>query len=362
MSAPIHVQPTTLKRFAAEAFAELGLTDEGASEAAEVLVAADLMGFDTHGIAHIYGHPGYAPGLQSGRVNPRPSIRTVHENEATALLDGDGGLGLLVASRAMKLAISKASRVGAGVVAVHNSRHFGASGYYSMLAAENGMIGISLTNAAPFVFPTFGRERLLGTNPISVAAPSDDMPFLCDVTTSTIAMGKIETALHAKEPLEPGWALDGEGRPTTDPIVVLKEGGLTPLGGSPTGGSHKGYALGVAVDVLCGVLTGTGWSKRLDFEATQTGHFFLALNIAEFADAGQFTSGMSDMLGTLRDSAPVAGADSVRVPGQREWEMRSERAAKGIPLPAKLIARLDRFADELGIQSLSAQLDPAGQQ
>ncbi|MBI2913503.1 MAG: Ldh family oxidoreductase [Chloroflexi bacterium] len=350
----VRVRGEHLVAFAALAFEKLGLTPDDAREAAEVLIDADLMGLDTHGIAHIYWHPGYAPGLQSGRVKARAEVRVVRETPATALLDGDGGLGLLVARRAMALAIEKTKAVGVGTVAVRNSRHFGASGYYALMAAREGLVGMAMTNASAWVVPTFARKKMLGTNPIAIAAPAaGGPPFVCDVTTSTIAMGKVETAARSGEPLAEGWALDGEGRPTTDPAVVYREGGLTPLGGTAEGSSYKGYGLAVAVDIFCGILSGTGWSLRLDDASSQAGHFFAAFDVAAFGDADQFRQGVGEMLRTLQEAEPAEGAERVLVPGQREFETRADREKNGVPLHPKLLARLDRFADELGIESLT---------
>jgi L-2-hydroxycarboxylate dehydrogenase (NAD+) len=335
----VRIPAPVLVAFAKEAFEKLGLLPRDAATAAEILIDADLMGLDTHGIAHIYWHPGYAPGLQSGAVKAQPAVTVARETPATALLDADGGFGLVAADGAMRLAIEKASTTGVGVVALRNSRHCGALGYFAHLAAKAGMVGMAMTNAGAWVVPTNARKKMLGTNPIAVAAPTlDGPPFLADITTSTIAMGKVETASRLKEPLLEGWALDGEGRTTTDPSVVYSEGGLTPLGGTAGGSSYKGYGLGVAVDIFTGLLTGTNWSYRLDAASAQAGQFFLR--------------GMSEMLDTLRSAEPVDGVARVIVPGQREFEVRVDREKNGVPLHETLIERLDRFADELEIKRL----------
>jgi L-2-hydroxycarboxylate dehydrogenase (NAD+) len=254
----------------------------------------------------------------------------------------------------MDLAIDKAAKTAVGIVAVRNSRHCGALGYYAHRAAKAGMVGMAMTNANAWVVPTNAKRKMLGTNPIAIAAPtSDGPPFLADITTSTIAMGKVETASRLNEPLLEGWALDGEGRTTTDPSVVYSEGGLTPLGGTASGSSYKGYGLGVAVDIFTGLLTGTSWSYRLDGPSSQAGQFFMALQIEAFADRGEFLNGMSEMLNTLRSAEPVAGVARVMVPGQREFEARLDREKNGVPLVETVIERLDRFADELEIGRLA---------
>ena len=225
---------------------------------------------------------------------------------------------------------------------------------YALRIANAEMVGIVTTNASPWVVPTFGRERMLGTNPIAVAAPTgDDRPFVCDVSTSTIAFGRVEHALRTHGSLQPGWAVDGAGRPTLDPAVVVEEGGLTPLGGTPEGSSHKGYALSISVDVLTGILTGTGWSKLLPVHTTQAAHSFVALRIDAFADPETFHRDLGAMLDTLRASAPMDGADRVLVPGDREAAARRDREANGVPVPDVVLAELDGLAADTGIAPIA---------
>ena len=346
----LRVPAASLVAFARAAFEKLGMAAEDAQTAAEILIDADLMGLDTHGIAHLDWHSGYAPGLQSGRVNPRPRIKVVRETPATALADAEGGFGLLVATQAMDLAIGKAHLVGVGAVALRNSRHCGAMGFYARRAADAGLLGIAMTNASPWVVPTFAKRKMLGTNPIAIGAPAwHGPPFLLDIATSTVAMGKVESALRLGRKLPYGWALDAQARPTTDPEVVAQEGGLTPLGSTAERSSYKGYGLGAAVDILTGLLSGTGWSLRLEKESSQAGQFFMALAIEAFADRDTFLRGVSDMLGTLRSAERADGAARVLFPGQREFETRADRERHGVPLDGELLQRLDRFAAQIGI-------------
>ena len=315
---------------------------------------ADLLGFDTHGIAHLVGHPGYVPGLRDGHVQASAPFEVVRESVATALVDGNGALGMVTAAKATDLAIAKAREAGIGAVAVREGRHFGSASLYALRIANAEMVGIVTTNASPWVVPTFGRERMLGTNPIAVAAPTgDDRPFVCDVSTSTIAFGRVEHALRTHGSLQPGWAVDGAGRPTLDPAVVVEEGGLTPLGGTPEGSSHKGYALSISVDVLTGILTGTGWSKLLPVHTTQAAHSFVALRIDAFADPETFHRDLGAMLDTLRASAPMDGADRVLVPGDREAAARRDREANGVPVPDVVLAELDGLAADTGIDPIA---------
>jgi len=349
----LRVPASALIAFARAAFEKLGMAAEDAKMAAEILIDADLMGLDTHGIAHIDWHSGYAPGLQSGRVNPRPRIKVVRETPATALADAQGGFGLIVAAQAMDLAIGKARQVGIGAVALRNSRHCGAMGFYAKRAADAGLLGIAMTNASPWVVPTFARKKMLGTNPIAIGAPAlHGPPFLLDIATSTVAMGKVETAMRLGRELPGGWALDAQARPTTDPQLVAKQGGLTPLGSTAERSSYKGYGLGAAVDILTGLLSGTGWSLRLEKGTSQAGQFFMALAIEAFADRDTFLRGVNDMLATLTSAEPADGAARVLFPGQREFETRADRERHGVPLDAQLLERLDRFAAQIGIAPL----------
>lgn len=337
-----------LVEFTTRALVACGMPEDDARLGAAVLVDADLMGIDSHGIAHMPTHNGYAPGFRSGHVNPTPSIRTVRETASTALLDADRGFGPLVGYRAMQLAIEKATSAGSGSVAVTNSRHFGAAGYYALMAVPEGCIGLAMTNAGPWVVPAGGRTKMIGTNPIAVAAPAGrEQPFLMDLATSTVAMGKLEIALREEKPIPEGWSLDGEGRPTTDIPTVYQEGGLTPLGSTLTTGSYKGYALGQMVDLFTGILSGAGYTMLLPRGGA--GHFFAAWQVEAFLPLTEFTEMMDRMQESFRTAAPADGRDRVLLPGQREFETRREREANGIPLHAAVFTSLDSLADELGV-------------
>lgn len=336
--------------FATRVFSHLGMPETDARLAAEILVDADLMGIDSHGIAHLPAHGSYAPALKDGRVNPKPNIRVVRETPATALIDGDSGLGLIVGHRAMSLAIAKARETGVGSVAVFNSRHYGAAGYYARMAIPHEMIGLSMTNAGPWFVPTNAKKKMIGTNPIAVAAPAGaEQPFLCDLATSTVAMGKLEIALREGKEIPAGWALDGEGKPTRDIPTVYREGGLTALGSTETTSSYKGYALGVVVDILTGVLSGAGFSMALGRYGGRVGHFFTAWRIDAFRPVDEFKAMMDEMQRTFRTAEPADPAHPVLLPGQKEYIARADREAHGIPLHVSVIKTLDDLADSLGL-------------
>ena len=246
--------PQKLKKFSREVFIKIGCSPEDAETASDVLISADLRGIDSHGVARLIG---YIRLWEAGRINSKPNIRIVHETPSTAVIDGDQGLGLVVAPRAMDIAIKKSQQAGTGWVAVKNSNHYGIAGYHAMMALEHDMVGISMTNASPLVAPTFSIERLLGTNPIAVAVPAGKQPpFVADFATTTVANGKLEILQRKNEPAPPGWVQDAEGNGSTDVDALKKGGALLPLGGDRDHGSHKGYCLGSIVDIFSAIFSG----------------------------------------------------------------------------------------------------------
>jgi L-2-hydroxycarboxylate dehydrogenase (NAD+) len=254
MSEPLTFPLERLGTFVVQVFTRLGVPPADADQAADVLIAADRRGIDSHGVARLKA---YCDLIAAGRVQPRATVTVLRETPCTAALDGGNGLGLVVGPRANAIAIEKALAVGTGWVTVRNSTHFGIAGYYALTAAERGLIGWSMTNAARAVIPPGGAERMLGTNPISVAFPAGDTepPIVIDFATSAVAYGKVQIAMRAGKPVPEGWIVDRAGQPTTDPHAVAAGGALLPLGGDMETGGHKGYCLGALVDVLCGVWT-----------------------------------------------------------------------------------------------------------
>ena len=295
-----------LIRFVSRSFEKLGVPAADAEIAANVLVASDLRGVDTHGVIRFNPHAWYVKWLRDGAMTAKPNIRVVTENASSALLDADNGMGFVAGHRAMELAINKAKESGVGIVTVRNSRHYGMSAYYSMLALPHDMIGIAMTNASRQVVPTFGREARFGTNPISFAVPAkDEKPFVLDMATTTAAAGKFELAIRLGKPVPTGWALNEKAEPTTDPKVAQRARRLLPLGGSRESGSHKGYGLGILVEILCGVLTGT--VTALNANQEPRGHFFGAINPAAFRPAAEFKAAMDRLIRELKSTPPVEG-------------------------------------------------------
>jgi L-2-hydroxycarboxylate dehydrogenase (NAD+) len=356
------VRAERLKGFCVRVFEKMDVPEEDAHITADVLVAADLRGVDSHGVARLRR---YKDGLRDGVMVARPEVRVVTDTPATALIDAGAGLGQPVSHQAMKRAIQKALDVGAGFVTVRNSNHFGIAGYYAMMALEYGCIGISMTNAATLVTPTFGRDAMLGTNPISVAAPAgEERPFVLDMATSTVPRGKLEVYNRLEKPMPLGWATDETGTPTDDTGQVLENfkqragGGLLPLGGAgELLGGHKGYGLGLWVDVFCAVLSGAAYADLVYPKGpdgrplpSRIGHFFGAWRVDAFRPEGEFKAAMDDLQRRLKSAPKAEGQARIYVHGEKEYEEAERRSRDGIPLNPKVTADLRSIADEIGIE------------
>ncbi len=348
-----------LYHFTRHIFEKIGCPNEQAREAAGVLLSADLRGVDSHGVARLSG---YIRLWEAKRVNAQPDIRVIHETPSTAVVDGDSGLGLIVAPVAMRLAIEKAKNVGTGWVSVQNSNHYGIAAAHAMKALEQDMIGISMTNASPLVAPTFSTSKMLGTNPICVAAPAGEQPpFVMDLATTTAANGKLEILQRKKEEAPLGWVQDEEGNPSTDANILRKGGALLPLGGDRDHGSHKGYALGAMVDIFSALLSGANYAPWVPpFPAyvpmphrqpgKGIGHFFGAMRVDAFRSSHDFKRDMDDWIGGFRSAATLPGHEKVLVPGDPEREMEAERKANGIPLLAAVVEDLQKLGERFAIE------------
>jgi L-2-hydroxycarboxylate dehydrogenase (NAD+) len=348
-----------LFEFTKDILIKIGCSEKDAAIATEVLLSADLRGVDSHGVARLSG---YIRLWEKGRINPNPKIRVIYETPSTAVVDGDGGLGLVVAPFAMQVAIDKAKNAGTGWVSVKHSNHYGIAGYHAMMALEHDMIGISLTNASPLVSPTFSKERLLGTNPISVAIPADKQPpFVADMATTTAANGKLEILQRKNMDAPLGWVQDKEGNQTTDSNGVKKGGALLPLGGDREHGSHKGYALGAIVDIFSAVLSGANYGPWvppfvafLDPDPNPVGegigHFFGAMRVDAFRPAEDFKSHMDNWISRFRNATPTPGNEKVLIPGDPERELEEERRIKGIPLLKPVVDDLFSLGEKFGVK------------
>ena len=337
-----------LTRFVNRSFEKLGVPTSDAEIAAKVLVAADLRGVDTHGVIRFNPHSWYVKWLTERSMTASPSIRVVSESATTALLDGDCGMGMVIGHRAMEMAIQKAKSAGVAMVGVRNSRHYGMSAHYSMLALPHDMIGIAMTNASRQVVPTFGRESKYGTNPMCFAVPTNkELPFVLDMATTTAAAGKLELAARLGKSVPGGWALNERAEPTHDPRTAQKARKLLPLGGTRDGGSHKGYGLAILVEILCGVLTGT--ITALNDNQDPRGHFFGAIRIDAFRPAPDFKSDMDRLMRELKSTPPAQGQERVYVAGEIEFETAQERAEHGIPLHGSVLKGLREVGEQVGV-------------
>jgi L-2-hydroxycarboxylate dehydrogenase (NAD+) len=309
--------------FTRTVFIKMGCPDAQAATAAKALLSADARGIDSHGVARLTG---YVRLWEAKRVNATPDIKIVHETPSTAVVDGDAGLGLVVAPFAMQVAIEKARAVGTGWVSVRNTNHFGIAGYHAMMALEHDMIGMAMTNASALVAPTFSVEKMLGTNPIAVAIPAGQQPpFVADFATTTAANGKLELLQRKNADTPLGWVQDKEGHPSTDANILKKQGALLPLGSDREHGSHKGYALGSIVDIFSAVLSGASygpWAPPFpayvpmpeNMPGKGLGHFFGAMRVDAFRPAEEFKQHMDNWIGRFRSATPAEGYEKVLIP------------------------------------------------
>jgi len=330
-----------LSAFSHAVFTHLGVPDEDAAEAAQVLAFADLRGIDSHGVARLRT---YYDMLTLGRINPVARVTITRESASTATVDGGNGLGLVVGPKANRIAMDKADQAGTGWVSVCNTNHYGAAGYYSIEALARDQIGWSMTNTTKLVAPLWGAERMLGTNPIAIAFPGkDEPPIVIDMATCAAAYGKVEIAIRQGEPVPEGWVIDKHGNPTTDPQAMVDGGAIVPLGSDRDRSGHKGYCLAVMVDVLCCVLSGANWGPwappfalRQEIPGRSVGkgigHFFGAMRIDAFIEPDEFKRQIDDYVRTLRATRPAPGTRGPLIPGDPERDAAALRARDGVPL------------------------------
>jgi LDH2 family malate/lactate/ureidoglycolate dehydrogenase len=341
---PDRIDAPALKDWTAAVLHAAGLSSGDAGIMAHVLVETDLMGVDTHGVLKL---PMYIRRALAGGSNPGAQLRIVRESATTALADAEGGFGQVMGWKAMELAIEKARRHDVGIVSVTNSNTLTAQRVYTLRAAEAGMIGICVTNADPQMAPVGGRKKLLGTNPWSVAVPGGQFPVVFDQASTTVAWTKLALAAMRGEALPPGWALDEQGSPTTDPQAGMA-GSVTPLGG------HKGFALAVMAEILTGVLSGGRVADEITNYGTvaaNTGvsHLLMAINVEAFQPLESFKLRVDGYVARLVNSPLAEGAAAITVPGMRTWRVRAERQRTGIPLMERLAQNLVALGEVMEI-------------
>lgn len=355
----VRVSPERLETFVAAALTAAGATKEDAADAAGVLVRTDLRGVHSHGVQTL---PLHVRTLRDGGVRSPTQPEVVRETPVTAVLDGRAGLGLVIALRAMDLAIAKARTAGMGMVVVRDSNHFGAAGHYALAAAEAGFIGLATSNASPIMAAAGSRGRVLGNAPLAYAVPTGRFPLALDIAMSATAGMKVRLAAERGEAIPEGWVLDAEGRPTTDPRAYLTGGALAPLGG------HKGYGLALLTETLTAALSGAAMTRavvpwvRDTATPTGAGHAFVAIDVACFLEPAEFHARMQALIDELHAAAPAPGVERVLVPG--ELEHRSEERARrdGLLLEDVIWRHLEAVAGEQGLTDLlaSVPIDPGG--
>ena len=347
-----------LKKFTSDVFQKMGCSPEDAEAISDVFLRAELRGLPSHGMIRIKDHHDL---WKANRINTKPNIRIIHESPGTAVVNADGAIGMLAARRSMEIAISKAREAGTAWVATQDSNHLGIGAYYSMMALEQDMIGITMTNANPLVAPSNSVSRLLGTNPITVAIPAGkEPPFIADFSTTPIARGKLAIAAKKGEKVPLGFVQDSDGNPSNDPDILTKGGAMLPLGSDLQHGSHKGYALGAIVDILCGVLSGANFGPfippNLAFMPMPEiqvgkgmGHFFGAIRIDGFMPSEEFKNRMDIWIGTFRKAKPIKG-QKVLIPGDIEREAEERIREAGINVLPGIQKDLKEVAKQLGVE------------
>ena len=348
-----------LSTFSKNIFLKIGCPDKDAVIATETLLSADLRGVDSHGVARLSG---YVRLWEAQRVNAKPTIKIIHETPSTAVVDGDAGLGLVVAPFAMQVAIDKAKNVGTGWVSVQNSNHYGIAGHHAMMALPHDMIGISMTNASALVAPTFSRDKMLGTNPIAVAIPAGkEAAFVADFATTTAANGKLEILQRKNKAVPAGWVQTKEGGESINAHELKDGGALLPLGGNREGSSHKGYMLGSIVDIFSGVLSGANYGPWVppfpayiampaNMPGKGIGHFFGAMRIDAFRPAEDFKKEMDQWIQAFKNATPIDEKEKVIIPGEPEIAFEKERRGNGIPLGNLVVENLKELALKFNVE------------
>lgn len=357
-----------LESFMTKCLEKSGVPHDDAAIVADVLITADKLGIDSHGINRL--KPIYIDRIADGILNPQTKIDVIKQFGATAVLDANNGMGHVVSKKAMQMAIDMAKTAGIGMVAVRNSSHYGIAGYYGLMAEKENMIGITGTNARPSIAPTFGVENMLGTNPLTFVMPTDeDFPFFLDCATSVSQRGKFEYYEKHGKQLPEGWVINRDGKTMTDPQEVLKalvggEAALTPLGGiGEDGGGYKGYGYATVVEILSAALqsgqflkalTGVQNGKKVPY---RLGHFFIAVNVEAFTEVDEFKQITGEILRNLRQSDRMPGQEKIYTAGEKEHLTFLERSENGVPVPPALIEEMKTLVERFDLTEFDKYLD-----
>jgi LDH2 family malate/lactate/ureidoglycolate dehydrogenase len=338
-----------------EMFRRYGYNDSDSKKITDVVLTSDLYGIESHGVNRLTLYPF---GIDIGRIKVDAEMKIVEETATGALIDAGDGMGQLAGIMGMELAIKKAKESGVGLVSVRNSNHYGIAGYYSMMAAKEHLMGVSMTNAEALVVPTYGRQPMLGTNPIAVTMPAEPFPFHMDFATSIMTAGKMEVYAKRGATLKSGMLVDEDGRSSTDPNTFLKirrdktMGGIMPMGGEGMlFGGHKGYALGMLVDILTGIFAGGAVSTqvRVKPHLEKCGHFFAAIDYGMFGDKKAIEERMTDYLQGFRDALKAEGQTRIFVPGDKESDSERDVMLRGVGVNEATMTEIRTYCGKLGI-------------
>jgi LDH2 family malate/lactate/ureidoglycolate dehydrogenase len=343
------------RRFCRAIFKSYGFTSSESEIITDVLIRADLFGIESHGIQRLVR---YHNEIRSGQVDVKAKPKVAHETAISAVIDARKSMGQLAGVLAMELAVGKAQSSGCGMVTVRNSNHYGIAGYYSLMAAGAGLLGISMTNSEAISVPTFGRQAMLGTNPIALAMPAEPVVFSYDAATTVVPRGKLEVYNKNGKALPEQWALNREGKSAVNAGEVLHNiihklgGGISPLGGQgELHGGHKGYGLGVIVEIFTAILSGGLTSNHINVTPGLNGicHYCMAVDTGIFGDRETIKKAMSVFLRELRDSKKAEGQDRIYTHGEKEMETMASRSGGEIPVNAKTLEEMRAIAEEQGV-------------
>ena len=342
----VRVKPEHMDLTVKAIFEKMGMSRKDAAQAADVLVYADVRGIESHGVSNMLRR--YVDSFKEGGINPEPDVRIIRELGGAATLDSDGGHGLVVGPMAMNMAINRAKEHGIGSITAMNGRHFGACAYHAAMALAHDMIGIAMTTGGLAVLPVHGSEPMVGLNPIGIAAPTnEEPPFIFDASMSSVAGNKISLAKRLGVKVMPGWIADGDGNPIMEETEVPDPFFMLPSGGTREIGAHKGYSLAIMVEILSGILGGTGGGP---FRKSGASHHFIAYNIEAFTDVKGFKRQMDQYMQALRENRPAPGHDRVVYAGLPEHEEEIERRDNGIPYHPEVIDWFRGICGELDIE------------
>ena len=359
--AKVFLPAETVKEFMKRTFMKVGVPEADADIVVDVLIRSDLRGIESHGIGRLRY---YLDFIEAGVQKPVTEFKVVKESPGTALIDGQFGMGHVISHRAMQMAIDKAKKVGIAAVAVRNSTHFGICGYYPMMAIKQDMAGLAFTNARPAVSPTFGKDPMLGTNPIAFGVPTDEeCPFLLDMATSISQRGKIEVLDREGKPVPEGWAIDTEGNYVADPGKLLqmfmkKQASLLPLGGAGEElAGYKGYGLSMMVEILSSAFSGgpfgwglSGYDENGNRVPNKLGHFFMAIDISHFIEVDTFKKIVGDLVRSMRNSGKLPGQDRIYTAGEKEFDKEHEIPQTGVPINEKLQQTMKEIQQQYGVE------------